>query len=110
MAITLTLAAAKELDRLLEKQGYDAKIYLRVSVLGGGCSGYNYHLALDTDEISDLDLLFPSAPVNIVCDPKSFLYLNGTIIDFEEGLMGKGFVFNNPQAKRSCGCGESFSV
>jgi iron-sulfur cluster assembly protein len=83
--------------------------FLRVGVAGGGCSGLSYKLDFD-HEIKPGDQVFEDKGVKIVTDLKSFLYLVGTTLDFTDGLNGKGFHFNNPNASRTCGCGESFSV
>ena len=109
MAISLSDRAIKEVERIVTDQSLPEETGLRVGVKGGGCSGFSYTLGFDdqkraTDQISEF------AGVRILCDPKSFLYLNGTMIDFEESLMGCGFKFTNPNASKSCGCGESFSV
>jgi iron-sulfur cluster assembly protein len=80
-----------------------------VGVKGGGCSGFSYSLGFD-DTVNESDLISEADGFRVVCDPKSFLYLNGTQVDFEESLMGRGFKFGNPNASKSCGCGESFSV
>ena len=111
MALTLTEIAAKEIRRMFEENdALDASnTLLRIGVKGGGCSGFSYTLGFDdnqnpTDQLSEID------GVQIMCDPKSFLYLNGTVVDFEDNLMGRGFKFTNPNASKSCGCGESFSV
>jgi iron-sulfur cluster assembly protein len=82
---------------------------LRVGVKGGGCSGFSYTLGFD-DSVSEIDQIFEVDDVRVVCDPKSFLYLNGTQIDFEDDLMGRGFKFVNPNASKTCGCGESFTA
>lgn len=82
---------------------------LRVGVKAGGCSGLNYVLEL-VESPEDNDRVFTQHEVRIYCDPKSYLYLNGTQIDFEQTMMGGGFKFSNPNAKRSCGCGTSFAV
>ena len=82
---------------------------LRVGVKAGGCSGLNYVLEL-VESPEDNDRVFTQHEVRIYCDPKSYLYLNGTQIDFEQTMMGRGFKFSNPNAKRSCGCGTSFAV
>lgn len=103
--INLTEIAAQELDRMME----DVVCYLRIGVQGGGCSGFNYRLSFD-DNIQETDQVFESHGIKILCDPKSFLYINGTTIDFESSLMGRGFKFKNPNASNSCGCGESFGV
>ncbi len=87
----------------------DDSYFLRVSVVGGGCSGLSYKLDFD-NESKPNDQVFEDKGVKIVTDLKSFLYLVDTILDFSEGLNGKGFYFNNPNANRTCGCGESFAV
>ena len=110
MAIHLTETAAKEISTIIEQQELDAgKIRLRVGVKGGGCSGFSYLLDL-TEQQHDNDETFEEQGVKIVCDPKSYLYLNGTTIDFKDEVMGRGFVFNNPNASTTCGCGSSFSA
>ena len=81
---------------------------LRIKVKGGGCSGFNYELAFDGKK--EKDQIFESFGVKIICDPKSFLYVNGAVIDYVSGLMGSGFKLDNPNAKGSCGCGQSFST
>ena len=83
--------------------------FIRVGVEGGGCSGLTYKLEFDNQMRPD-DKIFEDKGMKIVCDKKSFLYLIGTELDFSDGLNGKGFQFNNPNASRTCGCGESFSV
>ena len=83
--------------------------FIRVGVEGGGCSGLSYKMEFD-NQIKEGDKVFEDKGVKIVCDRKSFLYLVGTELDFSDGLNGKGFQFNNPNASRTCGCGESFSV
>ncbi|MEX0745618.1 MAG: iron-sulfur cluster insertion protein ErpA [Phycisphaeraceae bacterium] len=110
MAIKLTESAAREIKTIIEQQELDAgTICLRVGVKGGGCSGFSYLLDL-TEQARDNDERFESDGINVVCDPKSYLYLNGTTIDFKDEVMGRGFVFNNPNATSSCGCGSSFSA
>lgn len=100
--IKTTHKASIELTRL--SQGKP----LRVTVVGGGCSGLSYELTFDT--IGPTDKVFESNGVKIITDQKSVLYLNGLELDFSDGLNGTGFVFNNPNVKRSCGCGSSFSL
>jgi iron-sulfur cluster assembly protein len=107
--IALTERAVKEIRRIIDEQKLGEATALRVGVKGGGCSGFSYTLGFD-DQISEVDQLNEIEGVRVVCDPKSFLYLNGTQIDFEDNLMGRGFKFGNPNASKSCGCGESFSV
>ncbi len=87
----------------------DASYFLRVGVVGGGCSGLSYKLDFD-NETKPMDQVFEDKGIKIVTDLKSFLYLVNTELDFSDGLNGKGFHFNNPNASRSCGCGESFAV
>ncbi len=108
--VTLTETAAKEINTIIEKEELDReKVRLRVGVKGGGCSGFSYLLDLtevqkDTDELSD------QHGIKVIVDPKSLLYLSGVTVDFKDELMGRGFVFNNPNASSSCGCGSSFAV
>ena len=83
---------------------------LRVQVVGGGCSGMSYKLGFDNQPPSGVDKVFEKDGVKLICDPKSYLYLSGTVLDFSDGLNGTGFVFSNPNAKRTCGCGSSFSA
>lgn len=96
---------------LMEEAGIagDPSYFLRVSVVGGGCSGLSYKLDFD-NETKPMDQVFEDNGVKVVTDLKSFLYLVNTELDFSDGLNGKGFYFNNPNASRSCGCGESFAV
>ena len=103
--------AKKKVQQLMEEAGVagDASYFLRVGVVGGGCSGLSYKLDFD-NEIKPMDQVFEDNGVKVVTDLKSFLYLVNTELDFSDGLNGKGFYFNNPNASRTCGCGESFSV
>ena len=109
MAIGLTERAIVELKRILDDQKMPDGTALRVGVKGGGCSGFSYTLGFD-DSVAETDQINEVEGVRVICDPKSFLYLNGTLVDFEDNLMGRGFKFTNPNASKSCGCGESFSV
>lgn len=110
MALSMTERAAQEVRTILDQQKLDSgKTFLRMGVKGGGCSGFTYSLDL-TETKSDLDEEFDSSGIKIVCDPKSYLYLNGTVLDFKDEVMGRGFVFNNPNATTSCGCGSSFTA
>jgi iron-sulfur cluster assembly protein len=106
--ITVTEKAAQRIKSLIE-EAEDSKFYLRVSVKGGGCSGLSYDLSFD-DEMNEKDTLYEDKAVKILVDNKSMLYLFGTELDFSDGLNGKGFQFVNPNASRTCGCGESFAV
>lgn len=109
MVVDITDRAATELKRIIEEQNMPEATALRVGVKGGGCSGFSYTLGFD-DSVAETDQVNQTKDVRVVCDPKSFLYLNGTVVDFEDNLMGRGFKFTNPNASKSCGCGESFSV
>jgi iron-sulfur cluster assembly protein len=107
--IAITERAAEEVRRIISEQQLPNGTGLRVGVKGGGCSGFSYTLGFD-DTVSETDQVNDIGGIRVICDPKSFLYLNGTQIDFEDNLMGRGFKFGNPNASKSCGCGESFSV
>jgi iron-sulfur cluster assembly protein len=108
MALALTEKAATQVKKLIKEQNLE-NIYLRVGVKGGGCSGLSYSLEFD-NEVGKHDKKFEIEGVQVVCDVKSYLYLNGTTLDYvTEGLTG-GFTFVNPQAKSTCGCGTSFSA
>jgi iron-sulfur cluster assembly protein len=108
--IHLTERAAKKIIALLAKDGVSAEVGgLRVGVQGGGCSGLSYAMRLDTQS-RDRDKVFEEFGARIFVDPKSLLYLNGTTLEYEETLMREGFVFQNPNADRSCGCGSSFTA
>lgn len=108
MAIEITDSAVEEIKRLQEKEGISAG-GLRVGIKGGGCSGLSYNLGFES-ETRKGDKIFEREDVKLFCDLKSYIYLNNTVLDFDNGLMGKGFMFMNPNAKKSCGCGESFSI
>lgn len=108
--VLLTQTAAREIQSIIQSQELDAdKVRLRVGVKGGGCSGFSYVLDL-TETQKETDEVFEQHGVKIICDPKSLLYLNGTTVDFKDEIMGRGFVFTNPNATTSCGCGSSFAV
>jgi len=109
MAITLTQRAARKMSEVFAREGMPTNGCLRVGVKGGGCGGFSYTLDVTGEPAQD-DEVFTSHGVRIVCDPKSCLYLNGTEVDYQDDLIAGGFVFNNPNAKRSCGCGASFST
>ena len=109
MALTLSGNAVLEIVRIIAEQNL-GNVMLRVGVQGGGCSGFSYILGFDDKAPNEFDLVFEQDGIRIVTDPKSLLYLAGMEIDFETNLMGRGFKFKNPNARNSCGCGESFSV
>ena len=115
--LTLTETAAREVKTIIAQQEEQAKangderkpLYLRVGVKGGGCSGFTYTLDL-TETRAEEDELWDHHGIEVLCDPRSMLYLNGTTVDFKDELMGRGFVFDNPNASSKCGCGSSFSA
>lgn len=106
--ITVSDSAAIKVKSLIEESGFKTP-YLRVAVKGGGCSGLSYDLSFDTEQLLT-DTLSEDKGVKILVDNKSLLYLFGTQLQFSDGLNGKGFEFINPNASRTCGCGESFAV
>lgn len=102
--------AKEKAIQLMTEDGYKPfEDYIRVGVKSGGCSGLEYVLKFD-NESSDSDQIFEDNGIKIIIDKKSILYLAGTTLEYSGGLNGKGFVFNNPNANRTCGCGESFSL
>lgn len=108
--IHVTERAAQKIRELLSKEGVAVdQGGLRVGVQGGGCSGLSYAMRLDT-QARDRDKVFTEFGARIFVDPKSFLYLNGMTLEYEETLMRQGFVFQNPNATRNCGCGSSFTA
>lgn len=108
--IKVSESARDRLSSLMKESGKElADTYVRVGVTSGGCSGLSYNLDFD-GEMQENDKLFEDQGVKIVVEKKSFLYLVGTTLEYSGGLNGKGFSFNNPNASRTCGCGESFAV
>ena len=110
-AIYISDKAKQKVLNLMAESGVadDETYFLRVGVVGGGCSGLSYKMDFD-NEVKPMDQVFEDKGVKIVTDLKSFLYLVNTELEFSDGLNGKGFFFNNPNASRSCGCGKSFAV
>jgi iron-sulfur cluster assembly protein len=110
-AIYVSEKAKARIQQLLSDagRGDDPSYFLRVSVVGGGCSGLSYKMDFD-NELKPTDQVFEHNGIKVVTDLKSFLYLVNTTLEFSDGLNGKGFYFNNPNASRTCGCGESFAV
>ena len=106
-AITLTDAATSKVAELMEEEG-NPDLALRVAVRPGGCSGFSYEMFFDTD-VADDDLTSSYGAVKVVVDPASATLLQGSVLDFKDGLQGAGFSINNPNASRTCGCGQSFS-
>ncbi len=109
MAVNISERAASEVKTIIQQQNLPENTYLRVGVKGGGCSGFSYTLDL-TDSVGENDEVFDVHGVKVICDSKSYLYLNGVAVDFKDEVMGRGFVFNNPNASHTCGCGSSFSA
>ena len=108
--IKVSESAKNKVIALMTEEGFDAsKDYVRVGVKSGGCSGLSYELNFD-HSMEASDKVFEDNAIRILVDKKSFLYLVGTTLEYSGGLNGKGFVFNNPNAQRTCGCGESFSL
>ena len=108
--IQVSETAKQKVINLMTEEGFNAATdYVRVGVKSGGCSGLSYELDFD-NKIGETDKLFEDNDVRIIVEKKSFLYLVGTVLEYSGGLNGKGFVFNNPNAQRTCGCGESFSL
>lgn len=111
MSISISDRAAERIHQIREEKNISQQIPLRVSVVSGGCSGLTYDLDFDSNkEITKEDKEFEAHGIKIVVDTRSFLYLAGTNLDYTDGLQGQGFHFNNPNAVRSCSCGESFSL
>ena len=108
--IKVSDTAKQKVLQLMEEDGFNyKKDYIRVGVKSGGCSGLSYDLKFDNTK-QETDKLFEANGVKILVDAKSFLYLVGTTLEYSGGLNGNGFIFNNPNANRTCGCGESFSL
>ncbi|MFN3134181.1 MAG: HesB/IscA family protein [Candidatus Kryptonium sp.] len=106
--IKITDRAAKEIKQIIEDNNIPSEYVLRIGIKAGGCSGFSYILLFD--QVKENDVVFLSNEIKVAIDPKSLFYLEGTELDFVDSLMGRGFVFHNPNATRSCGCGHSFSV
>ncbi|MCT6868601.1 iron-sulfur cluster assembly accessory protein [Apibacter sp.] len=108
--IKVSQEAEKKIIELMKESGFDnSKDFVRVGVVSGGCSGLSYKLKFDHIQNPE-DKLFEDRGIKILVDKKSFLYLVGTTLEYSGGLNGKGFIFNNPNAQRTCGCGESFAI
>ncbi len=110
MAIVLTEKAASEVKRIMEDQKLEPGTVLRVGVTGGGCSGFSYALGFDKQYDEKADAKYDYHGVPVVVDKKSALYLDGTTVDFYDGIERRGFTFDNPNAVKSCGCGSSFQA
>ncbi|GAC1450643.1 MAG: iron-sulfur cluster assembly accessory protein [Isosphaeraceae bacterium] len=109
MGVTLSEKAASEVKKIINEQNLPEGTVLRVGVQGGGCSGFSYSLNFDT-QVSEKDRVIEMEGVKLAVDKKFDPYLDGTVVDFYDGLEKRGFVFNNPNVVKSCGCGSSFQV
>lgn len=107
--IDITEKAIKQVERIKEENNIPSDYGLRIGVKGGGCSGLTYQLGFDAEQ-KENDTVIIKDGLKLFVDGKSLFYLSGTVLDFSDGLNGKGFVFNNPNAAKTCGCGESFGV
>ena len=108
--IQVSEKAKRKVIEMMTDDGFNYSTdFVRVGVKSGGCSGLSYELKFDKSQTNN-DTIFESNDIKIIVEKKSFLYLAGTILEYSGGLNGKGFVFNNPNAQRTCGCGESFSL
>ena len=110
MSITVTESAAREVKRLIAEKALADKLYLRMRIAGGGCSGFQHKLDLDTDINPGNDEFFEFHGVPVVVDKRSLMYLSDVVVDFHDDLNRRGFSINNPSAKSTCGCGSSFSM
>jgi iron-sulfur cluster assembly protein len=110
MSVTITEKAAKEIQRVLSEQKMPETTVLRIGVAGGGCSGFQYSLGFDEQSDKAKDHLSSQHGISVAVDKKSALFLDGTTVDFYDGLEKRGFTFENPNAVKTCGCGHSFSA
>jgi iron-sulfur cluster assembly protein len=106
--VTITDKARAEIRTIFEREEKDGEVGLRLGVIGGGCSGLSYQMEFSQRRPDDS--VIECGEFNVLLDPKSTIYLKGITLDFQDGLQGKGFIFGNPNATNTCGCGESFSV
>lgn len=107
--VTITDKAKQRIEQIMSDENYDSSYFVRVAVESGGCSGLSYNLSFDNEEKTG-DQFCEDKGIRICLDIKSYLYLAGTELDYSDGLTGKGFEFHNPNASRTCACGESFSL
>ncbi|MEX2287722.1 MAG: iron-sulfur cluster assembly accessory protein [Planctomycetaceae bacterium] len=110
MSVTITERAAGEIKRVIGEQNMPQETVLRIGVAGGGCSGFQYSLGFDNKSDNAADHISSQHGIPVAVDKKSYLFLDGTTVDFYEGLEKRGFTFENPNAVKSCGCGSSFSA
>jgi iron-sulfur cluster assembly protein len=110
MPITVTEKAAGEVKRIIEEQQFKERVYLRMRVVGGGCSGFQHKLDLDLNVNPKLDEVYEFHGIPVVVDKRSLMYLDNAQVDFHDDLNRRGFSISNPNAKSTCGCGSSFSM
>ena len=111
LTVTISEKAAEKIKYFAKRDGIKENVGVRVAVKGGGCSGLTYDLQISGDLVdTDVDKIVEQHGIKVIVEKKSYIYLVGTELDFSDGLNGKGFVFENPNAKKACGCGTSFSV
>ena len=110
MSVILTERAAKEVKRVISEQNLGDAVALRVQIMGGGCSGFSYNLGFDESFDEKTDTKFEQFGVPVIVDKKSALFLDGTTLDFQDEISGRGFKFDNPNAVKTCGCGSSFQA
>ena len=110
MSVTISEKAANEMKRVITEQSMPEETVLRIGVAGGGCSGFQYSLGFDNKSDETQDQISDQHGIKVAVDKKSALFLDGTTIDFYDGLERRGFTFDNPNAVKSCGCGQSFSA
>jgi iron-sulfur cluster assembly protein len=108
--ISITERAAKEILRVIAEHGLGNEVWVRVGAKGGGCSGFSYVLDFDSAGPTEFDLTFEMHGVRLLIDKKSEFFMGGTVLDFNDGLLNRGFAFVNPSASGTCGCGTSFSA
>jgi len=110
MAVTISEKAAGEIKRVITDKSMPEETVLRLGVVGGGCSGFQYSLGFDNEADKKKDHISEQHGIQVAVDKKSYLFLDGTTVDFYDGLDKRGFTFDNPNAVKSCGCGSSFSA
>ncbi len=110
MSVTVTEKAAKEVQRFIDEGDYGPGAALRVGIIGGGCSGFNYNISIASEFDEMNDTKNEQHGIQVIIDKKSAMFIDGLTVDYYEGIDQRGFMFNNPNAKKTCGCGSSFSV
>lgn len=109
MILSLTPSAQEEIKKAIEESDLEGEVFLRVMIAGGGCSGFSYQILIENEKFED-DNLIEQGGIKVLVDKKSALFLEGTVLDYYKDISKRGFVFDNPNAVKSCGCGSSFQV